>query len=173
MIGCCVAVPRSHWLAVPTPLFIYISQLFRDSFSVSQQLTIWKPPSHYSMSGMQHNATIWSAFSFKQHNNLARYFTSSSQSHYLKGTLKGSHWFKCYYYIQNLMRQKRASLLPMLYKMWQQKLLKLPSWLQHFHHETIEWNSFDLLYASRDYSDCSLATTFKSLLIAHSRAKDT
>ena len=21
MIGCCVSVPRSHWLAVPTPLF--------------------------------------------------------------------------------------------------------------------------------------------------------
>ena len=136
-----------------------IFQLLGDSFSVSQQPPIWEPPSHYSMSGMQHNAAIWSAFSFKQHNNFANIFTRSSQSHYLKGTLKGSHWFKCYYYIQNLMRQKRASLLPMLYKMWQQKLLKLPSWLQHFHHETIEWNS--------------LATTFKNLLIAHSRAKDT
>ena len=74
---------------------------------------IWEPPSHYSMSGMQHNAAIWSAFSFKQHNNFANIFTRSSQSHYLKGTLKGSHWFKCYYYIQNLMRQNRASLLPM------------------------------------------------------------
>ena len=40
VIGCRVAVPRSHWSAVPTPLFIYISQLLRDSFSVSQQ-----PPS--------------------------------------------------------------------------------------------------------------------------------
>ena len=25
VIGCCVAVPRSYWSAVPTPLFIYIS----------------------------------------------------------------------------------------------------------------------------------------------------
>ena len=40
VIGCRVAVPRSHWSAVPTPLFIYISQLLRDLFSVSQQ-----PPS--------------------------------------------------------------------------------------------------------------------------------
>ena len=30
-------------------LFIYISQLLRDSFSVSQQPPIWEPPSHYSM----------------------------------------------------------------------------------------------------------------------------
>ena len=37
VIGCCVAVPRYHWSAVPTLLFIYISQLLRDSFSVSQQ----------------------------------------------------------------------------------------------------------------------------------------
>ena len=49
VIGCCVAVPCSHWSAVPTPLFIYISQLLRDSFSVSQQPLIWEPPSHYSM----------------------------------------------------------------------------------------------------------------------------
>ena len=49
VIGCRVAVPRSHWSAVPTPLFIYISQLLRDSFSVSQQPPIWEPPSHYSM----------------------------------------------------------------------------------------------------------------------------
>ena len=40
VIGCRVAVPCSHWSAVPTPLLIYISQLLRDSFSVSQQ-----PPS--------------------------------------------------------------------------------------------------------------------------------
>ena len=49
VIGCCVAVPRSYWSAVPTPLFIYISQLLRDSFSVYQQSPIWEPPSHYSM----------------------------------------------------------------------------------------------------------------------------
>ena len=49
VIGCRVAVPRSHWSAVPTPLFIYIAQLLRDSFSVSQQPPIWEPPSHYSM----------------------------------------------------------------------------------------------------------------------------
>ena len=49
VIGCCVAM-RSYWSAVPTPLFIYISQLLRDSFSVSQQPPIWEPPSHYSMS---------------------------------------------------------------------------------------------------------------------------
>ena len=49
VIGCRVAVPHSHWLAVPTLLFIYISQLLRDSFSVSQQPPIWEPPSHYSM----------------------------------------------------------------------------------------------------------------------------
>ena len=30
VIGCRVAVPRSHWSAVPTLLFIYISQLLRD-----------------------------------------------------------------------------------------------------------------------------------------------
>ena len=47
--GCRVAVPRSHWSAVPAPLFIYISQLVRDSFSVSQLPPIWEPPSHYSM----------------------------------------------------------------------------------------------------------------------------
>ena len=49
VIGCCVAVPHSYWSAVPTPLFIYISQLLRDSFSISQQPPIWEPPSHYSM----------------------------------------------------------------------------------------------------------------------------
>ena len=49
VIGCRVAVPHSHWLAVPTLLFIYISQLLRDSFFVSQQPPIWEPPSHYSM----------------------------------------------------------------------------------------------------------------------------
>ena len=49
MIGCSVAVPRSYWSDVPTLLFIYISQLLRDSFSVSQQPPIWEPPSHYSM----------------------------------------------------------------------------------------------------------------------------
>ena len=38
-------MPRSH----PTSLFIYISQLLRDSFSVSQQPPIWEPPTHYSM----------------------------------------------------------------------------------------------------------------------------
>ena len=51
MIGCRVALPHSYWSAVPTPLFIYIYQLFRDSFSVSQQPPIWEPPSHYSMLG--------------------------------------------------------------------------------------------------------------------------
>ena len=40
VIGCSVAVPHSYWSAVATPLFIYISQLLRDSFSVSRQ-----PPS--------------------------------------------------------------------------------------------------------------------------------
>ena len=49
VIGCRIAVPHSHWSAVPTLLFIYMSQLLRDSFSVSQQPPIWKPPSHYSM----------------------------------------------------------------------------------------------------------------------------
>ena len=49
VIGCRVAVPRSHWSAVPTPLFDNISQLLRDSFSVSQQPPIWEPSSHYSM----------------------------------------------------------------------------------------------------------------------------
>merc|ERR1712214_68549 len=49
VIGCCVAVPCSYWSAVPTPLFIYISQLLRDFFTVSQQPPIWEPPSHYSM----------------------------------------------------------------------------------------------------------------------------
>ena len=49
VIGCRVAVPRSHWSAVPTPLFDNISQLLRDSFSVSQQPSIWEPPSHSSM----------------------------------------------------------------------------------------------------------------------------
>ena len=49
VIGCRVGVPWSHWSAFPTPLFIYISQLLRDSFSVSQQPPIWEPPSHYSM----------------------------------------------------------------------------------------------------------------------------
>ena len=49
VIGYCVAVPRSHWSAVPTPLFIYISHLLRDSFSVSQQPPIWETPSNYSM----------------------------------------------------------------------------------------------------------------------------
>ena len=52
MIGCRVAVPRSHWLAVPTLLFIYIYKLLRDSFSVSQPPPIWEPPSHYSMNEM-------------------------------------------------------------------------------------------------------------------------
>ena len=49
VIGCRVAVLRSHWSAVPTLLFIYKSQLLRDSFFVSQQPPIWEPPSHYSM----------------------------------------------------------------------------------------------------------------------------
>ena len=53
VIGCRVAVPRSYWSAVPTSLFIYISQLLRDSFSVSQQPPIWEPPSHYSMIRVQ------------------------------------------------------------------------------------------------------------------------
>ena len=49
VIGCCVAVPRSHWSAVPTLLFIYISQLLGDSFSVSQQPPICEFPSHSSL----------------------------------------------------------------------------------------------------------------------------
>ena len=57
VIGCRVTVPLSHWSAVPTPLFIYISQLLRDSFSVSQQPPIWEPPSHYSM--LRHLITPW------------------------------------------------------------------------------------------------------------------
>jgi len=56
VVGCRVAVPHSYWSAVPTPLFIYISQLLRDSFSVSQQPPIWEPPSHYSM-GLLHDCT--------------------------------------------------------------------------------------------------------------------
>ena len=57
VIGCRVAVPRSHWSAVPTPLFDNISQLFGDSFSVSQQPPICELPSHYSMDRM---GLIWS-----------------------------------------------------------------------------------------------------------------
>ena len=49
MIGCRVTVPRYYWSAVPTLLFIYISQLLKNSFSVSQQPPIWEPPSHYSI----------------------------------------------------------------------------------------------------------------------------
>ena len=49
VIGCLAAMPRSHWSAVSTPLFDNISQLLRDSFSVSQEPPIWEPPSHYSM----------------------------------------------------------------------------------------------------------------------------
>ena len=49
VIGCPVAVLRSHWSAVPTPLFDNISQLLGDSFSVSQQPPICELPSHYSM----------------------------------------------------------------------------------------------------------------------------
>ena len=58
VIGCRVAVPHSHWSAVPTLLFIYISQLLRDSFFVSQQPPIWEPPSHYSMWLVQTLATV-------------------------------------------------------------------------------------------------------------------
>ena len=36
-------------MSVGDNLFFYISQLLRDSFSVSQQPPIWEPPSHYSM----------------------------------------------------------------------------------------------------------------------------
>ena len=42
---------NSLLIGCPTHLFIYISQLLRDSFSVSQQPPIWEPPSHYSMIG--------------------------------------------------------------------------------------------------------------------------
>ena len=49
VIGCCVAVPRSHWLAVPNPLFDNISQLLGDSFSASQQPPICEFPSHSSL----------------------------------------------------------------------------------------------------------------------------
>ena len=49
VIGCLVAVPCSHWSAVPTHLYDNISQLLRDSFSVFQQPPIWEPPSHCSM----------------------------------------------------------------------------------------------------------------------------
>ena len=61
VIGCHVAVPRSYWSAVPTPLFIYISQLLRDSFSVSQQPPIWEPPSHSSMDWCM-NRPCWPMF---------------------------------------------------------------------------------------------------------------
>ena len=58
VIGCRVAVPRSYRSVIPTPLFIYISQLLRDSFSVSQQPPIWDPCSHYSMlNTLQHSVT--------------------------------------------------------------------------------------------------------------------
>ena len=40
VIGCRVAMPCSHWSALPTPLFDNISQLLGDSFSVSQQSPI-------------------------------------------------------------------------------------------------------------------------------------
>ena len=49
VIGCRVAVPRSHWSAIPTPLFDKISQLLGDSFSVSQQPPICEFPSHSSL----------------------------------------------------------------------------------------------------------------------------
>ena len=49
MIGCRVAVPRSHWSAIPTPLFDKISQLLGDSFSVSLQPPICEFPSHSSL----------------------------------------------------------------------------------------------------------------------------
>ena len=49
VIGCRVAMPRSHWSAVPTPLFDNISQLLGDSFSVSQQPPICELPSHSSL----------------------------------------------------------------------------------------------------------------------------
>ena len=42
-------MPRSHWSAVSTPLFDNISQLLRDSFSVSQELPICEFPSHSSL----------------------------------------------------------------------------------------------------------------------------
>ena len=41
--------------AAISPLFIYISQLLRDLFFVSQQPPISEPPSHYSM--LQHQQT--------------------------------------------------------------------------------------------------------------------
>ena len=57
MICCRVPVPFSH--CSPLPCLItrqlhvcYISQLLRDSFSVSQQPPIWEPPSHYSMTNI-------------------------------------------------------------------------------------------------------------------------
>ena len=50
VIGCHVGMPRSHWSAVSTLLFDNISQLLRDSFSVSQQPPICEFPSHSSLS---------------------------------------------------------------------------------------------------------------------------
>ena len=64
VIGCHVAVPRSHWSAVPTLLFDNISQLLRDSFSVSQQPAIWEPPSHSSMPYNLLKSSKWSNFGF-------------------------------------------------------------------------------------------------------------
>ena len=64
MIGCCVAVLRSHWSAVPTLLFIYKSQLLRDSFFVSQQPPIWEPPSHFSMVWRQSQLKLINIYNF-------------------------------------------------------------------------------------------------------------
>ena len=56
MIGCHVAVPCSHWSAVPTPLFDNMAAACLQHFPVVEGLIfcisatpIWKPPSHYSM----------------------------------------------------------------------------------------------------------------------------
>ena len=58
VIGCRVAVPHSHWSIVPTLLFIYISQFFGDSFSVSQEPPIGKFPSHSSLSYSDSGKTL-------------------------------------------------------------------------------------------------------------------
>ena len=61
VIGCHVAMPRSHWSAVSTPLFNNISQLLRDSFSVTKQPPICEFPSHSSLSLKQRYREVMSA----------------------------------------------------------------------------------------------------------------
>ena len=49
VIGCRIAVTIGRLSPLSCLYTIYMSQLLRDSFSVSQQPPIWEPPSHYSM----------------------------------------------------------------------------------------------------------------------------